>query len=549
MAKVAEEGRLRPQGQRLPFAESPASGGTHPKDAVAPWDALAVAMQRIGEAVARFPEIEEAVQEVLRELRAHLPGADLAVYITDAETGDLMLRIGEEPRGGIGPGHREADSPPRPALTFPLKASDATVGMLKVWAPQAPLAREREALVAFAAGQLAMAAERWQLRQQLRETTRALEEADHFGTGVFDGLTDALVTIDTLGAVTFANCAAEDLVGRPRRSLIGQPLGKAIPTADDLLLRVASDSLIAGRPIPPREVVVLRPDGGSLPAEARGFALRGEDGRATGVALLLKDLREQKALQQERHHLDRLAVIGEMSAVVAHEFRNPLAGIKLGVQYLLRHIPQDHPLRPSVAMIAEEAEQMARTVEDILLISRRFELHLRPCDPVELVEHTLSRLAPLLESAHIQVRREFASPVPLVMADAARMDQVFTNLVQNAVDAMPEGGELTVTVAFEGAPEGTREAEARDSVSPGQVVFTFRDTGPGIPLVALAEIFEPFYTTKTKGTGLGLAIVDRIVKEHGGQVRAANAPDRGAEFTITLPAFYRESLPWQRPSS
>jgi signal transduction histidine kinase len=135
------------------------------------------------------------------------------------------------------------------------------------------------------------------------------------------------------------------------------------------------------------------------------------------------------------------------------------------------------------------------------------------------------------------------------MADAARMDQVFTNLVQNAVDAMPEGGELTVTVAFEGAPEGTREAEARDSVSPGQVVFTFRDTGPGIPLVALAEIFEPFYTTKTKGTGLGLAIVDRIVKEHGGQVRAANAPDRGAEFTITLPAFYRESLPWQRPSS
>ncbi|MGC8839251.1 MAG: two-component system sensor histidine kinase NtrB, partial [Anaerolineae bacterium] len=456
---------------------------------------------------------------------------------------------GEEPRVRTPLGHRESPPLPRPTLTIPLKASDATVGMLKVWVPQGALSQESETLMAFAAGQLALAAERWQLRQQLRETTRALEEADHFGTGVFDGLTDALVTIDPLGTVTFANRAAEDLVGRPRRSLIGHPLGKAIPTAEDLLLRVASDSLIAGRPIPPREVVVLRPDGGSLPAEARGFSLRNEDGRTTGVALLLKDLREQKALQQERHHLDRLAVIGEMSAVVAHEFRNPLAGIKLGVQYLLRHVPPENPLRPSVAMIAEEAEQMARTVEDILLISRRFELHLRPCDPVELVEHTLSHLAPALEGARIQVRREFASPIPLVMADAARMDQVFTNLVQNAIDAMPEGGELTVTVAFEGDPKGSRTPGTGDSVSPGQVVFKFRDTGPGIPLVALTEIFEPFYTTKTKGTGLGLAIVDRIVKEHGGQVRAANAPDRGAEFTITLPAFYRESSPWQPPSS
>lgn len=545
---MTEEGRVRPQSQRPSSPESLVPGGAQAKVVAPLWGDLVAAMQRIGEAVARFPEIEEAVQEVLGELRAHLPGTEMAVYVTDGETGDLMLRIGEEPRRGTPLGRREA-SPPRPTLTVPLKASDATVGVLKVWAPQGPLPREQEALLAFAAGQLAIAAERWQLRQQLRETTRALEEADHFGTGVFDGLTDALVTIDPLGTVTFANRAAEELVGRPRRSLIGQPLGKALQTADDLLLRVASDSLIAGRPIPPREVVVLRPDGGSLPAEARGFALRGEDGRATGVALLLKDLREQKALQQERHHLDRLAIIGEMSAVVAHEFRNPLAGIKLGVQYLLRHVPPDHPLRPSVAMIAEEAEQMARTVEDILLISRRFELHLRPCDPVELVEHTLSHLAPLLESAHVRVRREFAPSIPLVMADAARMDQVFANLVQNAVDAMPQGGELTVTVAFEGDPGGGREPGAKDSVSPGQVTFRFRDTGPGIPLVALTEIFEPFYTTKTKGTGLGLAIVDRIVKEHGGHVRAANAPDRGAEFTITLPAFYRESSPWQPPSS
>lgn len=500
----------------------------------------AAAMQRISEVVAHFAEVEEVIQEVMQELRRHLPGVTLAVYVTDIETGDLMLRVGEEPSAGQG-GRRGS-------LTFPLKASDTTVGTLKVWGGPVPLSPDQQTLLRFAAGQLAMAAERWQLRQRLRETTRALEEADHFGTGVFDGLTDALVTIDTLGTITFANRAAEGLVGRPRRSLIGQPLGKAIQTAEDLLLRVASDSLIAGRPIPSREVIVLRPDGGSLPAEARGFALRGEDGRTTGVVLLLKDLREQKALQQERYHLDRLAVIGEMSAVVAHEFRNPLAGIKLGVQYLLQRVPPDDPLRPSVSMIAEEAEQMERTVEDILLISRRFELRLRPCDPVELVEHTLGHLASALEQARVRVRREFAAQVPPVMADAARMDQVFTNLVQNAIDAMPEGGELTVAVAFREAAR-ERAGEGDGTVSPGDVVFTFRDTGPGIPLVALTEIFEPFYTTKTKGTGLGLAIVDRIVKEHGGQVQAANAPDRGAEFTITLPAFYRESSPWQPPSS
>ncbi|MGQ9459508.1 MAG: hypothetical protein ACUVS5_14665, partial [Anaerolineae bacterium] len=133
---MAEGGPVRPQRQRLGFPQGLAPGSARTEGAASPWGDLAAAMQCIGEAVARFLEVEEAVQEVLEELRAHLPSAAMAVYITDAETGDLLLRIGEEPRGGAPLVRREADSPPRPTLILPLKASDATVGVLKVWALQ-----------------------------------------------------------------------------------------------------------------------------------------------------------------------------------------------------------------------------------------------------------------------------------------------------------------------------------------------------------------------------------------------------------------------------
>jgi len=520
-------------------------------------EVLASVMQEIASIVSHSLELEEVIQGVLARVRECLEIGQVVVYVTDSETGDLMLRIGEEPSAPSLSPDAVSREVPRPDLNLPLKALHMTVGTLKAWFPSGAVSPSGEQLLQFVALQLALASERWQLHRRLKDTSQALEEADHFGTGISDGLTDGLVTTDTLGTVTFANRAAEDLAGRPRRSLIGRPLGEAIPSSQDWLVWMATESLITARPILPREVVLLRPDGVSLPVEVRVSVLRGDDRAAKGTVLTLKDLREQKALQQEKHHLDRLAIIGEMSAVVAHEFRTPLAGIKLGVQYLSQHVAPDDPLSHSVSIIAEEVEQMDCTVEDILLISRRFELKLQPCDPVRLVRQALDRLAEDLEASGVQVHTKFAGMVPLVMADPMRMDQVLTNLIRNAQDAMPEGGDLMFSVLFEGAgpvegSEATREGSAPfqvGSAPAGQVVIKVRDTGEGIPLVALDRIFEPFYTTKSKGTGLGLAIVDRIVREHGGLVAAENAPDGGAEFTIIMPVSHRESSPWQRLSS
>lgn len=548
---------MRPQQGPSSPQKYPVAAGDRPEAGAFGEGTLAALMQEIARIASQFLEVEEAIQGVLAQVRGGLGIEQMVVYVTDSETGDLILQVGEgpseTPRPPTGARREEA----KPNLSLPLRAADATLGMLKVWSPPHGISTQGEQLLRFAALQLAVAAERWQLRQRLRETTQVLEERDHFEPGVSDGLTDGLVTTDTLGTVTFANRAAEELVGRPRRSLTGRPLGEAVPSSEDWLVWLATDSLITGRASPPREVNLLRPDGTSLPVEARVSVLRGDGGATRGVVLILKDLREQKALQQEKSRLDRLAVMGEMSAVVAHEFRSPLAGIKLGVQYLSQHVRPEDPLGHSVSIIADEVEQMDRKVEDILLISRRFELQLRPCDPKELVERAVSKLAGDLQTSRIRVHREFADRVPLIMADAMRMEQVLTNLIQNAIDAMPEGGDLILSVACQrrGAAEGEAQATAGSSLSWGsptaatEVTIRVRDTGEGIPLVALDRIFEPFYTTKSKGTGLGLAIVDRIVREHGGQVKAANAPDRGAEFTITLPASLQESSPWQRLSS
>jgi signal transduction histidine kinase len=247
---------------------------------------------------------------------------------------------------------------------------------------------------------------------------------------------------------------------------------------------------------------------------------------ADRCALVIENSKLYLAMKER----DRLAALGEMSAGLAHEIRNPLAAIKGAIQYLdPKKLPEDD--REFLEIMIEEVNRLNGVVTQFLDYSRPIKPSMEPGDANEILERTFKLLQPEVPQS-VEVTLELAGGVPRVQCDAEQLKQVFLNLALNAFQAMPQGGRLSVStrvardeLAF--WREGARKTDV--------VEIRFRDTGPGIPEEARESIFVPFYTTKEKGTGLGLAICQRIVKAHGGSISVRSPHDGGAEFTVSLP--------------
>jgi signal transduction histidine kinase len=237
-------------------------------------------------------------------------------------------------------------------------------------------------------------------------------------------------------------------------------------------------------------------------------------------------LSEVKALEAERRRLDRLAALGEMAAVVAHEIRNPIAAIAVGVDYLTRRIAKNSPEFEGVAMIHEEIERVNRILEDILFVARPSRLNLSDENLSEIIEQVIQRCYPKMAESQITVDSDYIENLPLLKVDRQRLEQVFTNLIINATQAMPGGGQISLQ---------TRLAARQNDHTLQEVIITLSDTGPGIPADNQRQVFEPFFTTKARGTGLGLTVANRIIEEHGGTIRIENQAGKGARFVIRLP--------------
>ena len=251
---------------------------------------------------------------------------------------------------------------------------------------------------------------------------------------------------------------------------------------------------------------------------------------------------ENSKLYHQMKERDRLAALGEMSAGLAHEIRNPLAAIKGAIQYLdPSKLPEDD--REFLEIIAEEVNRLNTVVSQFLDYSRPLRSSLAPTDVNEVLARTFKLLqAEVPEGVTLEL--ELAEWAPRVQADAEQLKQVFLNLALNAFQAMPRGGRLTVgTLVARDELAFWREGNRRSDV----VEIRFRDSGPGIPEEARDSIFVPFYTTKEKGTGLGLAICQRIVKAHGGSIVARSPPGDGAEFLVSLPGLREERPSTPRP--
>jgi signal transduction histidine kinase len=332
---------------------------------------------------------------------------------------------------------------------------------------------------------------------------------------VLDTLDQGVVALDRERRVVYANRRAEDLLGAEPGSLLGLAGGRVFPGADARWLKGSTREARDFR---------IETEGRELTLKAESLPMRDEDGALTGSVVIADAISETEDGEFQKK-IDRLVSLGELSAYVAHEIRNPLTGIRTTVQFVASKFKPRDPRREDLDDVIRELDRIEQIITGLLLFARPPQPRPQPCDLHAVLVRTLDLMEAQLADAKVTVAREFAEDLPLVEADPDLMLQVFLNLCLNALQAMAaQGGDLTITT-------GVRRYRTRRSL----VDVSLTDTGVGIPRDLMEKIFDPFFTTRSMGTGLGLPISVQIVRDAGGVVTAKNNPGGGATMRVSLP--------------
>lgn len=362
---------------------------------------------------------------------------------------------------------------------------------------------------------------RREYEEELRARNRALEQTRDFLAGIVEGSAEAIVTLDEEARVTSWNRAAERIFGWTASEMIGQPAIRVVPPEPEAVedFHRTNERVRSGQTVRAHEATRLRRDGRRITVQITRSPLYDADGRFAGSTSIVRDMTEIKEMEARLLERERLAAVGELAARVAHEVRNPLAGIRGGCEILL----EGHPAGDAKREIGEETlrqvDRLSRTVQDLLLFARPRAIEPAPTDVHEVLEHALRALREDPRARAVRLERAYDRSLPLLSLDPQQMEQVFVNILLNAFQAMDFRGTVRIATRSDGCA-----AEV-----------CVRDTGPGIPSEVVDKLFKPFFTTRAQGTGLGLSIVRSIVEAHGGTVRADSPPGGGAEFTVRLP--------------
>ena len=330
----------------------------------------------------------------------------------------------------------------------------------------------------------------------------------------FDALDYAVVALDRERKVVYSNRRIEELLGVEGGALIGTPGSRVFPGADARWLKGALREARDFR---------IEAEGRQLTLKAEALPIRGEDGDLVGSVVVAEAISET-AEGEFQKRIDRLVSLGELSAYVAHEIRNPLTGIRTTVQFVGSKLKPRDPSREDLDDVIKELDRIEQIINGLLLFARPPAARPQPCDPQVVLEKTLALLEIQLSDAHVDLTREFVADLPQIYADPDLLQQVFLNLCLNSIQAMPQGGELAITT-------GVRRTRARRPL----VDVSFRDSGVGIPKEFMEKIFDPFFTTRSMGTGLGLPISVQIVREVGGTITAKNNAGGGATLRVSIP--------------
>lgn len=388
------------------------------------------------------------------------------------------------------------------------------------------------------------------LAEQLRRTDQSLVEKERglhrlqaFHENIIQSISSGVFTTDAAGRITSFNRAAQELTGYPLEAVRNRPWWEVFNWQQGDLF--GADPATFATPCR-FEAEGRRADASRL-VLGMTFSPLTEAGVQTGLVGVFKDLTEIRDLEEAMRRREWLATLGEMSAGMAHEIRNPLAALAGAMQMLRKDVSLDETSARLMDIAIREATRLDAIITDFLLYARPPALNLKECDLNTVLSDTLD-----LIKHEAQARPDLAlttSPGPgamMAQVDPDQMKQVFWNLTVNAFEAMPTGGRLTIATGRRRVDSGGRSGDV--------IEVSFQDSGEGIKKEDLDKIFLPFFTTKKGGSGLGLAAVHRIVDLHGGWIRVESQKSKGSRFVVCLPVsaeagprlWHEGRGPWKR---
>lgn len=347
---------------------------------------------------------------------------------------------------------------------------------------------------------------------------------DAFFRHIVAGMRNGVLAYTREGTLALINDEAYRIFGVPaRRSDLGRPVAEVLRDHPEVV-RVLN-SVFDLHLIPNRVELRLRPSGKVI-----GYTMalvRDDAGRVIGAAMFFKDLTRVEQLEERERLRDRLAAVGEMAAAIAHEVKNPLAGIEVMAGLLRRKIADAPDAHSLLTDIISEAKMANAIVQEVLEFVRPIRLQVDRTAVARAVHSAVQLADTKARRGEISVDLQLPTGLPEIRGDQHQLTQLFTNLLMNAYEAMNGRGRVTVTADTVRMEDG---AEGRDAV-----LVELSDEGPGMPQEVAERVFDPFFTTKPQGSGLGLAIVRKIVDAHDGSIDLRTAPGRGTMIRVTLP--------------
>ena len=354
---------------------------------------------------------------------------------------------------------------------------------------------------------------------QLSEKARMAER--HLAS-VIESANDLVISTDAAGRIISWNAAAERISGFRVDTVLGQMLAELCDPAQMDAMAAIIQRLVKGGAVQIQELNLVARSGRLIPVDWSCSPIRDDADKVSGVVAVGRDLSERRAFEQHIFQSEKLAALGVMAGGIAHELRNPLS-VSFSAAQFLRDSPHDATFQQEcVSKIIDGIQRSSEIIENLLRFARP-----APSDQVEsmnlvaLVQETVSVLAPQAKIQKIKILEDYPASFLPTSGNASLLQQVVMNLILNAYQAMPAGGQIKVGVRREAA----------------EAVVQVGDTGCGIPPTNMSRVFDPFFTTQPvgKGTGLGLSICHTIMKQHGGVINVNSVEGQGSTFTVRLP--------------
>ncbi len=347
---------------------------------------------------------------------------------------------------------------------------------------------------------------------------------DRFFRHLVGSLRNGVLAITREGRVAAINAAAYRILGvEPSAQHTGRPVAELL-AAQPELARVLSRAFEGGH-LPNRAELRLKESGRVI-----GYTLSDvcePGGTPVGTAMFFKDLTRVEQLEERERLRDRLAALGEMAAAIAHEVKNPLAGIEVMAGVLKRKLAGQPDAQTTLAEIINECKAANAIVVEVLEFVRPIRLEVEHVAVDAVLRDAVALASSTTPPGAIAVTLDVPPDLPQIAGDAHQLRQLFMNLINNAFEAMNGRGSVSVRARYD-APD--------DEGEPAHVVVEVQDDGPGMSADQAERVFSPFFTTKPQGTGLGLAIVRKVVDAHDGNIRLTTPPQGGTCFRISLPA-------------